>query len=56
MIVKFTLRARGAALLTGVDWHLAGLGNMYELIAQNQEGKPGYEMNDLVSLDAFEDD
>ena len=32
-----------AGLLTGVDWHLAGLGNMYELIAQNQEGHPGYE-------------
>ncbi len=39
-----------AALLTGVDWHLAGLGNMYELIAQNQIGKPGYEtyLNDRV--------
>lgn len=39
-----------AALLTGVDWHLAGLGSMYELIAQNQVGKPGYEtyLNDRV--------
>ncbi len=39
-----------AALLTGVDWHLAGIGNMYELIAQNQVGKPGYEtyLNDRV--------
>jgi hypothetical protein len=37
-------------LLTGVDWHVGGLGNMYELIAQNQEGKPGYEtyLNDKV--------
>ena len=37
-------------LLTGVDWHVGGLGNMYELIAQNQEGKPGYEtyINDKV--------
>ena len=25
-----------AALLTGVDYHLAGLGSMYELIPQNQ--------------------
>jgi arylsulfatase A-like enzyme len=39
-----------AALLTGVDWHLAGLGNMYELIADNQKDKPGYEtyINDRV--------
>lgn len=39
-----------ASLLTGVDWHLAGLGNMYELIAENQIGKPGYEtyLNDRV--------
>lgn len=32
-----------AALLTGVDPHLAGLGNMAEELAPNQEGKPGYE-------------
>jgi arylsulfatase len=31
------------ALLTGVDWHIGGLGNMYELISDNQIGKPGYE-------------
>lgn len=39
-----------AALLTGVDWHIAGLGSMYELIAENQQGKPGYEtyLNDRV--------
>lgn len=39
-----------AAMLTGVDWHVGGLGNMYELIAQNQVGKPGYEtyINDKV--------
>ena len=30
-------------LLTGVDNHIAGLGNMGELTAQNQKGKPGYE-------------
>ena len=31
------------AFLTGVDWHVGGIGTMYELIAQNQVGKPGYE-------------
>ena len=31
------------ALLTGVDHHVGGIGSMYELIAQNQIGKPGYE-------------
>ena len=30
-------------LLTGVDNHLIGLGNMIELAADNQRGKPGYE-------------
>ncbi|NVK44211.1 MAG: arylsulfatase [Oceanospirillaceae bacterium] len=39
-----------AALLTGVDPHKAGLGNMAEELAPNQEGKPGYEgfLNDRV--------
>src|SRR6476659_2069757 len=38
------------ALMTGVDWHIGGIGTMYELIAQNQVGKPGYEtyINDRV--------
>jgi arylsulfatase A-like enzyme len=31
------------SLITGVDHHIGGLGTMYELIAQNQVGKPGYE-------------
>jgi arylsulfatase A-like enzyme len=31
------------SLLTGVDHHIGGIGTMYELIAQNQIGKPGYE-------------
>ncbi len=37
-------------LLTGTDNHIAGLGNMGELIAPNQKGKPGYEgrLNDRV--------
>jgi arylsulfatase len=30
-------------LLTGVDNHVVGLGNMIELAADNQRGKPGYE-------------
>lgn len=30
-------------LLSGVDSHLAGLGNMAELMQPNQAGKPGYE-------------
>jgi arylsulfatase len=30
-------------LLTGVDNHVVGLGNMIELLSDNQRGKPGYE-------------
>jgi len=30
-------------LISGVDNHLAGLGNMHEIMADNQFGKPGYE-------------
>lgn len=30
-------------LLTGLDHHEAGIGNMAEVIAPNQKGKPGYE-------------
>ena len=32
-----------AMLLSGTDNHIAGLGNMGEMIAPNQKGKPGYE-------------
>ena len=32
-----------AALLTGMDPHIVGLGNMYERTAPNQLGRPGYE-------------
>jgi arylsulfatase len=37
-------------LLTGTDNHIAGLGNMGELLTPNQRGKPGYEgyLNDRV--------
>jgi arylsulfatase A-like enzyme len=31
------------SLITGVDHHIGGIGTMYELIALNQKGKPGYE-------------
>lgn len=39
-----------AMLLTGVDSHLAGMGNMLEELAPNQIGQPGYEgfLNDRV--------
>ena len=42
-----------SALLSGMDNHLAGLGTMYEVIAENQRGKRGYEgyLNfDIVSV------
>ena len=32
-----------AMLLTGVDSHLAGFGNMLEELSPNQKGRPGYE-------------
>ena len=37
-------------LLSGTDNHIAGLGNMGELLTENQLGKPGYEghLNDRV--------
>ncbi len=37
-------------LFTGVDSHRAGLGNMFEELAPNQKGQPGYEgyLNDRV--------
>ena len=39
-----------AALLTGVDPHLAGLGSLAEELSPNQKGQPGYEgyLNDSV--------
>lgn len=39
-----------AALLSGTDPHIAGLGNMAELLSENQRGHPGYEgyLNDRV--------
>jgi arylsulfatase A-like enzyme len=37
-------------LLSGVDHHVAGIGNMAELLVEEQKGKPGYEgyLNDRV--------
>lgn len=32
-----------AAMLSGMDNHLSGLGTMSELVTENQKGKPGYE-------------
>ena len=32
-----------AMLMSGMDNHLSGMGNMYERTAPNQEGEPGYE-------------
>jgi len=55
--VKFTnfytgpsCSATRSMLLSGNDNHVAGLGNMYELLSPNQKGKPGYEghLNDRV--------
>lgn len=39
-----------AMLLSGTDNHIAGLGNMGEMLAPEQRGKPGYEgyLNDRV--------
>ena len=41
--VASTCSPTRAMLLTGVDSHLAGLGNMLEETSPNQKGQPGYE-------------
>ena len=40
-----------ASLMSGTDPHVAGLGNMWEDLAPNQKGRPGYEghLNDRVA-------
>jgi arylsulfatase len=47
-------------LMSGTDNHIAGLGNMAELLTDNQKGKPGYEghlNNGVVSLaEIFQDE
>jgi len=49
--VSATCSPTRSMLLSGVDNHLAGLGNMAEFMAPNQKGKPGYEghLNDRVA-------
>ncbi len=41
--VSPTCSVTRSMLLTGTDNHVAGLGNMRELLAPNQVGQPGYE-------------
>jgi arylsulfatase len=41
--VSPTCSVTRSMLLSGTDNHIAGLGNMGELLAPNQMGKPGYE-------------
>ena len=41
--VNATCSPTRASFLTGLDHHEAGLGTMAELIAPNQQGKPGHE-------------
>ena len=41
--VSPTCSVTRSMLLSGTDNHVAGLGNMGELLAPNQVGKPGYE-------------
>ena len=49
--VSATCSPTRSMLLSGVDNHIAGLGNMAEFTAANQKGKPGYEgyLNDRVA-------
>ncbi|MGI3130612.1 arylsulfatase [Halopseudomonas pachastrellae] len=48
--VAATCSPTRSMLLTGVDNHLVGMGNMKEIMADNQKGQPGYEgwLNDSV--------
>ena len=41
--VSPTCSVTRSMLLSGTDNHIAGLGNMGELLAPNQVGQPGYE-------------
>lgn len=41
--VSMTCSPTRAMLMTGADNHEVGLGNMAELMAENQRGQPGYE-------------
>jgi arylsulfatase len=48
--VAATCSPTRAMLMTGIDHHRAGLGNMAVWMAPNQKGQPGYEghLNDAV--------
>ena len=48
--VAATCSPTRSMLMTGVDNHLVGMGNMKEIMADNQKGQPGYEgwLNDSV--------
>jgi len=48
--VAATCSPTRSMLMTGVTNHLVGMGNMKEIMADNQKGKPGYEtwLNDSV--------
>ena len=41
--VAATCSPTRSMLMTGVDNHLVGMGNMKEIMADNQKGQPGYE-------------
>ena len=48
--VSVSCSSTRSMLLSGTDNHIAGLGNMGEMLAPEQRGKPGYEghLNDRV--------
>ncbi|MEE3157847.1 MAG: arylsulfatase [Pseudomonadota bacterium] len=48
--VAATCSPTRSMLMSGVDNHLVGMGNMKEIMADNQKGQPGYEgwLNDSV--------
>jgi len=50
--VAATCSPTRAMLMTGIDHHRAGLGNMAVWMAPNQKGKPGYEghLNNVVQV------
>ncbi len=49
--VSPTCSVTRSMLLSGTDNHVAGLGNMFEMLAPNQVGQPGYEgvLNERVA-------
>jgi arylsulfatase A-like enzyme len=51
--VAATCSPTRSMLLTGVDSHIAGLGNMKIIMAENQFGKPGYEGQLNAAVETF---